>query len=313
MSDPLRIEAAGFDQTITAEPADLPGVRYLREQVTERAACYRFSSHDGAPARILQVDWRGSPWIGSNIWACWRIRLARTSGRPGPMAGWILATYRPGRPGADDRPLLDGGPWLCVPFTWLPDEDHLLAPDGRLNAVRRVEHRSISTACQQTVANRIGGAATAGARRVLQIVLRGIRPLADRGLPCSMAAVNGIALPEMNRLARELVIDPAVDAERCCWTDNSRIRSAGRRYVRGQRDLNDAGNRKAGQGDGQAHRPGRCSRDNGNDDGNRTHLRTTLYRPGPMDSDQFHNVVGRWREPSGRNAVVIYATTVPER
>lgn len=122
--DPLKDEACWYKSNPSLQDADLPGMKYLREQVTEARG---MPSKESMVRRLNFCEWTGaeSPWISADIWKDaradfdWRELRGRRAyggldlGSTTDLTGLVLMV----------EPLLDGEPWLCVPFAWLPEED----------------------------------------------------------------------------------------------------------------------------------------------------------------------------------------------
>ncbi len=122
--DPIQDESCWFKSNPSLQDADLPGLKYLREQVTEARG---MPSKEAMVRRLNFCQWTGaqSPWISTDIWKKagrnydWReLRGRRAYGgldlsSTTDLTGLVFMV----------EPLLDGEPWLMVPFAWLPDDD----------------------------------------------------------------------------------------------------------------------------------------------------------------------------------------------
>jgi phage terminase large subunit-like protein len=121
--DPIHDETCWFKSNPSLQDADLPGMKYLREQVTEARG---MPSKEAMVRRLNFCQWTGaeSPWLSADIWKGaardfdWRQLRGRRA-----YAGLDLSS-------TTDltalvflvEPILDGEPWMLVPFAWLPEE-----------------------------------------------------------------------------------------------------------------------------------------------------------------------------------------------
>lgn len=122
--DALADESCWFKSNPSLQDADLPGIKYIREQVTEAKG---MPSKEAMVRRLNFCEWTGaeSPWISLETWKAagrefdWReLRGRRAWGgldlsSTTDLTGLVFLV----------EPVLDNEPWLIVPFAWLPDED----------------------------------------------------------------------------------------------------------------------------------------------------------------------------------------------
>lgn len=122
--DPIQDESCWYKSNPSLQDADLPGLKYLREQVTEARG---MPSKEAMVRRLNFCQWTGaeSPWISADVWKRaarefdWReLRGRRAYGgldlsSTTDLTGLVFLV----------EPVLDDEPWLMVPFAWLPDED----------------------------------------------------------------------------------------------------------------------------------------------------------------------------------------------
>jgi phage terminase large subunit-like protein len=122
--DPINDESCWPKSNPSLQDADLPGMKYLREQVTEARG---MPSKEAMVRRLNFCQWTGaeSPWISADIWKAaardfdWRELRGRRAwggldlGSTTDLTGLVFLV----------EPALDGEPWLLVPFAWLPEED----------------------------------------------------------------------------------------------------------------------------------------------------------------------------------------------
>lgn len=122
LDDPFTSEDCWFKSNPSLQDADLPGVKYLREQVTEARG---MPSKEAMVRRLNFCQWTDaeSPWISADVWKNaqqefdWKdlrgrrayagLDLSSTTDLTG-LVLWI-------------EPLEEGEPWRLVPFAWLPD------------------------------------------------------------------------------------------------------------------------------------------------------------------------------------------------
>jgi len=121
--DPLRSEKCWKKANPSLQEADLPGMKYLREQVREARG---MPGKEALVRRLCFCEWTGAenPWISADIWLTrgreyeWQqyagrrawagLDLSSTTDLTG-LVLWI-------------EPIEENEPWHLVPFCWLPDE-----------------------------------------------------------------------------------------------------------------------------------------------------------------------------------------------
>lgn len=122
--DPINDESCWPKSNPSLQDANLPGWKYLREQVTEVRG---MPSKEAMVRRLNFCQWTGaeSPWISADVWKGagrsfdWRELRGRRAyggldlGSTTDLTGLVFLV----------EPVLDGEPWLIVPFAWLPEED----------------------------------------------------------------------------------------------------------------------------------------------------------------------------------------------
>jgi phage terminase large subunit-like protein len=120
--DPLEDESCWPKANPSLQDADLPGYKYIREQVTEAKG---MPSKEAMVLRLNFCVWTGaeSPWLSHEIWKSayreydWRDLRGRRA-----LAGLDLSS-------TTDltalvflvEPIEEGEPWKLVPFCWLPE------------------------------------------------------------------------------------------------------------------------------------------------------------------------------------------------
>lgn len=120
--DPFESEECWPKANPSLQDADLPGYKYIREQVTEAKG---MPSKEAMVRRLNFCQWTGaeSPWLSQEIWksAQQEFDVADLRGRRA-VAGLDLSS-------TTDltglvffvEPISEGEPWKMVPYAWLPD------------------------------------------------------------------------------------------------------------------------------------------------------------------------------------------------
>jgi phage terminase large subunit-like protein len=120
--DPIQDESCWFKSNPSLQDRDLPGMKYLREQVNEARG---MPAKESMVRRLNFCQWTGAeaPWISTDIWRAayrkfdWEELRGRRAyggldlGSTRDLTGLVLMV----------EPILDGEPWLLVPFAWLPE------------------------------------------------------------------------------------------------------------------------------------------------------------------------------------------------
>ena len=120
--DPFADEDCWLKANPSLQDADLPGMKYIREQVVEAKG---MPSKEAIVRRLNFCQWTDaeSPWISGEVWrgaqrdfdwqdlrgrrAVAGLDLSSTT----DLTGMVFLV----------EPVEDGEPWLLVPFAWLPD------------------------------------------------------------------------------------------------------------------------------------------------------------------------------------------------
>ncbi len=122
--DPFRDEACWPKVNPSLQGANLPGIKYLREQVTEARG---MPAKESVVRRLNFCQWTdaSNPWISSDIWlgAQREYEWQHLAGRRAwagldlssttDLTGLVLYV----------EPEHEGEPWHLVPFAWLPEDD----------------------------------------------------------------------------------------------------------------------------------------------------------------------------------------------
>ncbi len=139
--DPFADETCWSKANPSLQDADLPGLKYIREQVTEARG---MPSKEALVRRLNFCQWTDaeSPWISHEVWKGARqdYEVEDLRGRRS-VAGLDLSS-------TTDltglvflvEPVIDGEPWRIVPFAWLPDAD--LARKSEVDRVPYVQWKA---------------------------------------------------------------------------------------------------------------------------------------------------------------------------
>lgn len=123
--DPFRSEACWYKVNPSLQGAKLPGIKYLREQVTEARG---MPGKEALVRRLNFCQWTdaANPWISADVWQGsarefdWRELRGRRAwagldlSSTTDLTGLVL--YVEPDPDTPDEP------WKLVPFAWLPDD-----------------------------------------------------------------------------------------------------------------------------------------------------------------------------------------------
>ena len=196
--DPIRDEGCWFKSNPSLQDADLPGLKYLREQVTEARG---MPSKEAMVRRLNFCEWTGAeaPWISADVWKGaqlsfdWQqLRGRRVYGgldlsSTQDLTGLVLLV----------EPLRPGEPWLLVPFAWLPDDD--LERKGEQDRVPYVAWRDagyLNTTPGKAVSKRMVLQRLSALTEFFDVVAIAYDRWRIEDLK-SMAADEGITLPPM--------------------------------------------------------------------------------------------------------------------
>ena len=121
--DPFRSEKVWAKSNPSLQGAKLPGIKYLREQVTEARG---MPAKEALVRRLNFCQWTdaANPWISADVWLGaqveyeWQTLRGRRAwggfdlGSTTDLTGLVLYV----------EPEEESEPWKLVPFAWLPDE-----------------------------------------------------------------------------------------------------------------------------------------------------------------------------------------------
>lgn len=122
--DPIKDESCWFKSNPSLQDADLPGLKYLREQVTEARG---MPSKEAMVRRLNFCEWTGaeSPWISWDVWSQAEERVPMSLLRNRPSVGgldlssttdltsFVLLFY----------PTYEDPHWRLLPYFWIPDHE----------------------------------------------------------------------------------------------------------------------------------------------------------------------------------------------
>jgi phage terminase large subunit-like protein len=122
--DPFHDEKCWYKVNPSLQGANLPGMKYLREQVTEARG---MPAKESVVRRLNFCQWTdaSNPWISSDVWlgAQREFEWQSLQGRKAyagldlssttDLTGLVLYV----------EPITTGEPWHLVPFAWLPEDD----------------------------------------------------------------------------------------------------------------------------------------------------------------------------------------------
>lgn len=122
--DPIQDESCWFKSNPSLQDADLPGMKYLREQVTEARG---MPSKEAMVRRLNFCEWTGaeSPWISWDVWsqAEERVPMSLLKNRPSvggldlssttDLTAFVLLFY----------PTYEDPHWRLLPYFWIPDHE----------------------------------------------------------------------------------------------------------------------------------------------------------------------------------------------
>lgn len=122
--DPFSDEACWAKANPSLQDANLPGYKYLREQVTEAKG---MPSKEAIVRRLNFCQWTDaeSPWISHEIWTSAKrdYDVEQLRGRRAIAAMDLASTTDLTGLVYLVEPVEEGEPWRLVPYAWLPDAD----------------------------------------------------------------------------------------------------------------------------------------------------------------------------------------------
>ncbi len=196
--DPFADESCWSKANPSLQDADLPGMKYIREQVVEAKG---MPSKEAIVRRLNFCQWTDaeSPWISGEVWReaqrdfDWQDLRGRRA-----VAGLDLSS-------TTDltglvflvEPVEDGEPWLLVPFAWLPDvELQRKADTDRVPYIQWRAEGYLDTTPGRAISKRVILQKLSAMCDFFDIVAVGYDRWRIEDL-LAMAADDGISLPEM--------------------------------------------------------------------------------------------------------------------
>ncbi len=196
--DPFADESCWPKANPSLQDADLPGMKYIREQVIEAKG---MPSKEAIVRRLNFCQWTDaeSPWISGEVWRAARrdFDWQELRGRRA-VAGLDLSS-------TTDltglvflvEPLKEGEPWLLVPFCWLPDvELQRKADTDRVPYIQWRAEGYLDTTPGRAISKRVILQKLSAMCDFFEIVACGYDRWRIEDL-MAMAADDGISLPEM--------------------------------------------------------------------------------------------------------------------
>ena len=196
--DPFTDESCWLKANPSLQDADLPGMKYIREQVVEAKG---MPSKEAIVRRLNFCQWTDaeSPWISGEVWrgaqrdfdwqdlrgrrAVAGLDLSSTT----DLTGMVFLV----------EPIEAGEPWLLVPFAWLPDvELQRKADTDRVPYIQWRAEGYLDTTPGRAISKRVILQKLSAMCDFFEIIAVGYDRWRIEDL-MAMAADDGISLPEM--------------------------------------------------------------------------------------------------------------------
>ena len=196
--DPFADESCWSKANPSLQDADLPGMKYIREQVVEAKG---MPSKEAIVRRLNFCQWTDaeSPWISGEIWRSvqrefdWRDLRGRRAyagldlSSTTDLTGMVFLV----------EPEESGEPWLLVPFAWLPDVDlQRKADTDRVPYIQWRAEGLLETTPGRAISKRIVLQKLSAMCEFFDVVCVGYDRWRIEDL-MAMASDEGITLPEM--------------------------------------------------------------------------------------------------------------------
>lgn len=154
--DPFDDESCWPKANPSLQDADLPGMRYIREQVTEARG---MPGKEALVRRLNFCQWTDaeSPWISHEVWtaAAREYDLESLRGRRAVGALDLSSTTDLTGIVFLVEPLEAGEPWRLVPFAWLPEIDLHRKDSGRVPWVQWRAEGLLETTPGRAISKRV--------------------------------------------------------------------------------------------------------------------------------------------------------------
>lgn len=196
--DPFSDESCWPKANPSLQDADLPGMKYIREQVVEAKG---MPSKEAIVRRLNFCQWTDaeSPWISSEVWRGARrdfdwqdlrgrravagLDLSSTT----DLTGMVFLV----------EPIEAGEPWLLVPFAWLPDVELQRKADAdRVPYIQWKAEGYLDTTPGRAISKRVILQKLSAMCDFFEIIAVGYDRWRIEDL-MALAADDGISLPEM--------------------------------------------------------------------------------------------------------------------
>ncbi len=196
--DPFSNEDCWLKANPSLQDANLPGIKYIREQVVEAKG---MPSKEAIVRRLNFCQWTDaeSPWISGEIWRSvqrefdWRDLRGRRAyagldlSSTTDLTGMVFLV----------EPEESGEPWLLVPFAWLPDVDlQRKADTDRVPYIQWRAEGLLETTPGRAISKRIVLQKLSAMCEFFDVVCVGYDRWRIEDL-MAMAGDEGITLPEM--------------------------------------------------------------------------------------------------------------------
>jgi phage terminase large subunit-like protein len=212
--DPFQDESCWLKANPSLQDADLPGMKYIREQVVEAKG---MPSKEAIVRRLNFCQWTDaeSPWISGEVWRGaqqdfdWRDLRGRRAvagldlSSTTDLTGMVFLV----------EPIEQGEPWKLVPFAWLPDvELQRKADTDRVPYVQWKAEGYLDTTPGRAISKRIILQKLSAMCDFFEIIAVGYDRWRMADL-ISMANDDGITLPEMKEVGQGYKdFSPAIEA-----------------------------------------------------------------------------------------------------
>lgn len=196
--DPFADETCWPKANPSLQDADLPGYKYIREQVTEAKG---MPSKEALVRRLNFCQWTDaeSPWISHEIWkgAQQDFDVEDLRGRRAVVGLDLSSTTDLTGMVFLVEPVEAGEPWKMVPYAWLPDADlQRKADTDRVPYVQWLAEGLLSTTPGRAISKRIILQKLSGMCDFFEIIACAYDRWRIEDL-IQMASDDGISLPEM--------------------------------------------------------------------------------------------------------------------
>lgn len=196
--DPFESEDCWPKANPSLQDADLPGYKYIREQVTEAKG---MPSKEAIVRRLNFCQWTDaeSPWISYEVWkgAEQQYDIEELRGRRAVVGLDLSSTTDLTGMVFLVEPVAEGEPWRLVPFAWLPDVDlQRKADTDRVPYVEWKAQGLLQTTPGRAISKRVILQKLSGMCEFFDVIACAYDRWRIEDL-ISMAADDGISLPPM--------------------------------------------------------------------------------------------------------------------